>query len=75
MHDLRRADGTPFVPTCHHDVFVTDEGIVPFCDLCDGPQFAEGDNWNSETGNHYSCEELQHDVECVSCAYEEDNNA
>lgn len=39
-----------------HPVFVTDEGIVPMCDLCDGPQRVEGDLWNGDTGNHYSCE-------------------
>lgn len=46
-----------YTPTCHHDVFVNDEGIIPTCDLCDGPQFTEGDDWNGETGNHHSCEE------------------
>ena len=40
-----------------HHVFVTDDGIVPRCDICDGPQRVEGDNWNGETGNHISCEE------------------
>jgi hypothetical protein len=54
---MMKADGTPFEPTCHHPVFVTDEGIVPICDLCEGPQMAEGDDWNGETGNHYGCEE------------------
>lgn len=38
-------------------VFITDDGIVPTCDLCSGPQWAEGDDWNGETGNHHSCEE------------------
>lgn len=40
-----------------HEVFVTDEGIVPTCDLCSEAQRAEGDDWNGETGNHHSCEE------------------
>lgn len=42
-----------------HEVFVTDDGIIPTCDLCDGPQRVEGDDWNGETGNHRSCEEVQ----------------
>jgi len=54
--------------TCErHPVFVTDDGIVPTCDLCDGPQRVEGDDWNGETGNHFSCEERQHDSTCTDC--------
>ncbi len=41
----------------NHEVFVTDDGIVPTCDLCDGPQYVEGDDWNGDTGNHFSCED------------------
>ena len=44
------------VETHRHEVFVNDEGIVPTCDLCGGPQYVEGDDWNGETGSHYSCE-------------------
>ena len=40
-----------------HEVFVNDDGFVPICDICFGPQRVEGDDWNGETGNHYSCEE------------------
>lgn len=61
MDTLMRADGTPFVPNCHHDVFVTDDNIVPICDICDGPQYAEGDDWNGFTGNHFSCEKRNPD--------------
>lgn len=55
-HTLRRANGTIFTPTCHHEVFVTDDDIVPTCDICERPQYTEGDDWNGETGNHHSCE-------------------
>lgn len=41
---------------CGHAVFVNEEGIVPRCDVCNGPQRVEGDDWNGETGNHHSCE-------------------
>jgi hypothetical protein len=47
---------------CHHEVFVNEEGIVPTCDLCGGPQRVEGDDWNGETGNHHSCEQRQPEV-------------
>ena len=40
-----------------HRVFVTDDMLIPACDLCGGPQYAEGDDWNGETGQHFSCEE------------------
>lgn len=51
-------DGRPLsaVGCGRHEVFVTDDGIIPTCDLCSGPQYVEGDDWNGETGNHYSCE-------------------
>jgi hypothetical protein len=39
------------------DVFITDEGIVPVCDICGDPQLSNSDDWNGETGNHLSCEE------------------
>lgn len=42
---------------CHHDVFVNDDGIIPTCDICGGPQRTEGDDWNGDTGNHISCEQ------------------
>lgn len=38
------------------EVFVTDDMIIPSCDLCEGPQYAEGDDWNGDTGSHRSCE-------------------
>ncbi len=41
------------------DVFITDDGVIPACDLCEGPQYAEGDDWNGETGSHKSCEEVR----------------
>lgn len=44
-----------------HPVFINDEGFVPVCDICNGPQRTEGDDWNGETGNHYSCEETNPD--------------
>jgi hypothetical protein len=40
------------------ELFVTDDGIVPTCDICDEPQSATGDDWNGDTGNHRSCEEF-----------------
>lgn len=54
-----------------HDVFVTDDGIVPTCDLCAGPQRTEGDDWNGETGNHRSCEEQagKHELEPEDGSY------
>jgi len=54
--NLIDAYGDP-IENDRHEVFVTDDGIVPTCDLCGGPQRIEGDNWNGDTGNHYSCEE------------------
>jgi hypothetical protein len=38
-------------------VFITDDMLIPACDLCEGPQYSEGDDWNGETGNHRSCED------------------
>jgi hypothetical protein len=40
-------------------VFITDEGIVPRCDICDLPQLAAGDDWNGDTGSHKSCEKQE----------------
>lgn len=37
------------------DVFVTDDNIVPTCDICGNPQMID-DYWNGDTGNHISCE-------------------
>ena len=42
-----------------HRVFITDDMIIPACGLCEEPQYAEGDDWNGETGNHRSCEERE----------------
>lgn len=30
--------------------------VQPKCDYCDGPQPRVGEDWNGETGNHFSCE-------------------
>jgi hypothetical protein len=38
------------------NVFVTDDDVVPTCDICGGPQRVT-DDWNGDTGNHRSCEE------------------
>lgn len=38
------------------EVFVTDDGIVPRCDICDDPQLAAGDDWDGDTGEHRSCQ-------------------
>lgn len=48
-----------------HPVFVTDDGIVPTCDHCSGPQLAEGDDWNGETGCHKSCEAQASEYEAL----------
>lgn len=45
------------------EVFITDDGIVPRCDICGGPQLVVGDDWNGETGAHYSCEDPQYSEE------------
>jgi len=39
-----------------HEVVVLDNMLIPACDLCEGPQYTEGDDWNGDTGNHRSCE-------------------
>lgn len=56
---MRLEDATPedLDHWARHPVFITDDDIIPTCDLCEGPQYAGGDNWNGETGNHFSCEE------------------
>ena len=41
------------------DVFVNDDGVIPRCDICNGPQLRVGDDWNGDTGNHRSCEERE----------------
>lgn len=51
--------GRPVIGCGRHEVFVTDDGIVPTCDICEGPQYVEGDDWNGETGSHRGCEERQ----------------
>lgn len=33
--------------------------VQPRCDLCGNLQWLEGDDWNGETGNHFSCERSQ----------------
>jgi hypothetical protein len=35
------------------------DDVQPICDICDEPQWREGDDWNGETGNHLSCEEQE----------------
>jgi hypothetical protein len=50
-----------------HPVFITDDGIVPTCDICEGPQRVEGDDWNGNTGNHFSCEERIEEENYVPC--------
>lgn len=32
------------------------DDVQPRCDLCGLAQALEGEDWNGETGNHYSCE-------------------
>ena len=53
------------------DVFVNDEGVIPRCDICAGPQLRVGDDWNGETGNHFSCESklnVRHAYQCrIDC--------
>ena len=56
---MRTIDGPIDPDWIIHPVFVTDDGIIPICDICGGPQRVEGDYWNGDTGNHYSCEEQQ----------------
>jgi len=51
-----RDDLAEHLTSLHGEVFVNEEGIVPRCDICDGPQLVEGDDWNGDTGNHRSCE-------------------
>ncbi len=34
------------------------DNVQPLCDICDLPQEREGDDWNGDTGNHFSCENL-----------------
>ena len=38
--------------------FVTDDDIIPTCDLCGGAQLVD-DEWNGETGNHFACEKQE----------------
>ena len=38
--------------------FITDDGIIPTCDLCGEAQLVD-DEWNGETGNHFACEKQE----------------
>lgn len=43
-------DGEPIISVC---------GIRPTCDFCwQHPEDSTPDDWNGETGNHYSCERV-----------------
>lgn len=40
------------------DPALTPDDVTPTCDICgeEWDEGGEGDDWNGETGNHYSCE-------------------
>jgi hypothetical protein len=38
------------------DDYADFDEVQPCCDICNMPQYREGDDWNGETGNHKSCE-------------------
>jgi hypothetical protein len=35
-----------------------DGGIIPQCDVCGGPQETVGNDWNGDSGSHYSCQRV-----------------
>lgn len=62
LTELREQLAEKLAAEAGEEVFVTDDGIVPRCDICDKAQLVVGDDWNGETGSHHSCEDPQYEA-------------